>query len=132
MSTLAEIEAAADSLSQAEKEALLQFLVSRLGSGAEGAPGFPSVAAPHGKVSEWLRTAKGSVRTAAGETVLPLEALVGAGVIDYIDFPPALVGKYQCFTEADLGRLRGAGCKHDFVDVASGVAAYVAWLQAQA
>jgi len=71
-------------------------------------------------------------RTAAGETVLPLEALVGAGVIDYIDFPPALVGKYQCFTEADLGRLRGAGCKHDFVDVASGVAAYVAWLQAQA
>jgi len=70
-------------------------------------------------------------RDAAGETALPLEALVGAGVIDYIDFPPALVGKYQCFTEADLGRLRGVGCRHDFVDVASGVAAYMAWLQAQ-
>ena len=71
-------------------------------------------------------------RAEAGESALPLEALVGAGVIDYIDFPPALVGKYQCFTEADLGRLRAVGCKHAFVDVAGGVAAYVAWLQGQA
>ena len=30
-------------------------------------------------------------------------ALVAHGVIEYIDFPQALVGKYQCFTEADLG-----------------------------
>ena len=52
--------------------------------------------------------------------------------IDYIDFPPALVGKYQCFTEADLGRLRAVGCQHAFVDVAGGVADYVAWLQRQA
>jgi ADP-L-glycero-D-manno-heptose 6-epimerase len=71
-------------------------------------------------------------RTGAGEAALPLEALVGAGVIDYIDFPPALVGKYQCFTEADLGRLRAVGCQHAFVDVARGVADYVAWLQGQA
>ena len=40
------------------------------------------------------------------------------GTIEYIDFPAALVGKYQCFTEADLGRLRGAGCDHAFADVA--------------
>ena len=71
-------------------------------------------------------------RTGAGEAALPLEALVGAGVIDYIDFPPALVGKYQCFTEADLERLRAVGCEHAFVDVARGVADYVAWLQGQA
>ena len=71
-------------------------------------------------------------RTQAGEAALPLEALVGAGVIDYIDFPPALVGKYQCFTEADLGRLRAVGCQHAFVDVAGGVADYIAWLQGQA
>ena len=32
------------------------------------------------------------------------------GSVEYIDFPPALVGKYQCFTEADLGRLRAVGC----------------------
>ena len=45
---------------------------------------------------------------------------------------PALVGKYQCFTEADLGRLRAVGCQHAFADVAGGVADYVAWLQRQA
>ena len=33
-----------------------------------------------------------------------------AGQIEYIDFPPALVGKYQCFTEADLSRLRDTVC----------------------
>ena len=68
MSTLAEIEAAADSLSKVEKEALLRFLVSRLGSVEVGASESPSVAVRHGKVAEWLRTAKGSVRAAAGET----------------------------------------------------------------
>lgn len=66
MSTLAEIEAAAESLSQGEKEALLQFLAARLESTPEALSGFPS-AKPRGKVSEWLRAAKGSVRAAAGE-----------------------------------------------------------------
>jgi hypothetical protein len=46
------------------------------------------------------------------------------------NFPAALVGKYQCFTEADLGRLRGVGCDHAFVDVAQGVGRYAAALRA--
>ena len=54
------------------------------------------------------------------------------GLIEYVDFPPALVGKYQCFTEADLARLRAVGCDHAFADVASGVARYVDWLRAAA
>ncbi|MGZ5130505.1 MAG: ADP-glyceromanno-heptose 6-epimerase [Caldimonas sp.] len=70
-------------------------------------------------------------RAAAGEAPLPLAELARAGFIEYIDFPEALVGKYQCFTEADLTRLRGVGCDHAFADVASGVAQYVAWLQRQ-
>ena len=32
------------------------------------------------------------------------------GLVEYIDFPDALVGKYQCFTEADLYRACAAGC----------------------
>jgi ADP-L-glycero-D-manno-heptose 6-epimerase len=44
-----------------------------------------------------------------------------AGIIEYIDFPTALVGKYQCFTQADLSALRAAGCEHEFADVATGV-----------
>ncbi len=54
-----------------------------------------------------------------------------AQLIEYIDFPAALVGKYQCFTQADLSALRRAGCDHRFADVASGVAQYMDWLQAQ-
>ncbi len=54
-----------------------------------------------------------------------------AQLIEYIDFPAALVGKYQCYTQADLSALRRAGCDHRFADVASGVAQYMDWLQSQ-
>ena len=67
-------------------------------------------------------------RAARGETPASLTELVGTGVIEYIPFPDALVGKYQCFTEADLGRLRGVGCDRAFVDVQDGVARYMRWL----
>lgn len=59
---------------------------------------------------------------------LALEQLVAAGLIDYVTFPDALRGKYQCYTQADLGKLRGAGCDHAFADVQTGVARYVEWL----
>jgi ADP-L-glycero-D-manno-heptose 6-epimerase len=72
-----------------------------------------------------------SGRAGRGQAALPLAELVRTGQIEYIDIPPALVGKYQCFTEADLARLRAAGCDHGFVDVAGGVARYVAWLRQQ-
>jgi ADP-L-glycero-D-manno-heptose 6-epimerase len=73
-----------------------------------------------------------AVRALGGEAALPLAALVQAGLVEYIPFPEALVGKYQAFTEADLTRLRATGCAHAFADVAGGVAAYVAWLARQA
>jgi ADP-L-glycero-D-manno-heptose 6-epimerase len=71
-------------------------------------------------------------RSQQGESALPLAELVRGGQIEYVDFPAALVGKYQCFTEADLSRLRGVGCEHGFSSVAEGVAIYVAWLRTQA
>lgn len=63
-----------------------------------------------------------------GEAPLSLAELVKQGFIEYIPFPEALVGKYQCFTQADLARLRATGCDHGFSDVASGVERYVQWL----
>ncbi len=66
-----------------------------------------------------------SLRALAGEPALPLAALVQGGLIEYVDFPGALMGKYQCHTQADLGALRAAGCTHTFVSVEQGVAAYV-------
>ncbi|MFT3956261.1 MAG: ADP-glyceromanno-heptose 6-epimerase [Piscinibacter sp.] len=73
-----------------------------------------------------------AARTLKGETALPLNELIGRGLVEYIPFPDALVGKYQCFTQADLTGLRGTGCDHAFADVATGVQRYVNWLAAQA
>jgi ADP-L-glycero-D-manno-heptose 6-epimerase len=65
---------------------------------------------------------------ADGQAPRTREALVQAGLIEYIDFPEALRGKYQCFTQADLSALREAGCEHRFADVQTGVAQYMRWL----
>ena len=62
------------------------------------------------------------------EPVLTLAQAVQAGLIDYIPFPDALRGKYQCFTQADLSALRAAGCDHAFADVRTGVTQYMATL----
>jgi ADP-L-glycero-D-manno-heptose 6-epimerase len=69
-----------------------------------------------------------AARAHAGEAALPLDALVALGLVEYTPFPDALVGKYQSFTQADLGALRATGCDHVFADVATGVRAYVDWL----
>ena len=71
-------------------------------------------------------------RALKGEAPLSLAELVRRGFIEYVPFPEALVGKYQCFTQADLTQLRASGCHHAFADVASGVARYVDWLAKQA
>ena len=59
---------------------------------------------------------------------LTLGSAAEQGLIEYIDFPNALVGKYQCFTEADLTLLRQAGCTHAFKSVQEGVSAYMDYL----
>jgi ADP-L-glycero-D-manno-heptose 6-epimerase len=53
------------------------------------------------------------------------------GQVEYIAFPDALRGKYQSYTQADLGALRAAGCDHAFAGVQTGVARYMAELAAQ-
>ena len=73
-----------------------------------------------------------AVRDLRGQPRLPLDALIGDGLLEYVEFPAALIGKYQWFTQADLTGLRAAGCNHQFADVARGVADYVRWLAASA
>ena len=69
-----------------------------------------------------------SLRKGQNGTAVSIEDAVRGGLIDYIAFPPALVGKYQSYTQADLSALRGAGCTHSFADVQTGVTAYMKWL----
>ena len=42
--------------------------------------------------------------------------------------PDHLRGRYQSFTQADLTKLRAAGCDVEFKTVAEGVAEYMKWL----
>jgi ADP-L-glycero-D-manno-heptose 6-epimerase len=59
------------------------------------------------------------------EPPLAMAQAVKAQSIRYIDFPDALRGKYQCFTQADLSALRASGCDHVFADVQTGVSRYM-------
>jgi ADP-L-glycero-D-manno-heptose 6-epimerase len=70
-------------------------------------------------------------RARDGQPQLSLVELVRAGAIQYIAFPPQLVGKYQSFTQADLTALRAAGYTAPMTSVAAGVADYVERLMAQ-
>ena len=57
-----------------------------------------------------------------------LEEAVAAGLIEYIAFPEALKGKYQAFTQADLGNLRKSGCQVQFSSVQEGTAKYMQYM----
>jgi len=69
-------------------------------------------------------------RKAEGRPPATLGELAREGAIEYIAFPPQLVGRYQSYTQADLTLLRGAGCKVEMAPVEEGVAAYVERLMA--
>ena len=64
-------------------------------------------------------------RALEGKPALSLVEMVSQGIVEYIDFPEALKGKYQSFTQADIGKLRDAGYRDDFNTVEQGVTKYV-------
>ena len=49
--------------------------------------------------------------------------------IEYIDMPQELKGQYQYFTEADLTKLRTAGCEYKFTGIREAVKDYVGYLE---
>ncbi|MCP6697360.1 ADP-glyceromanno-heptose 6-epimerase [Pseudomonas donghuensis] len=60
---------------------------------------------------------------------LSLEMALLEGILEYSEFPEHLRGKYQCYTCADLERLRSVGYQQPTLTVAQGVAGYCEWLQ---
>jgi len=65
-----------------------------------------------------------SCRGAEGRPLLALHELQKQGLIRYIPFPGDLKGKYQSYTQADLGALRSAGYGAAFQTVEQGVSHY--------
>ncbi|HUL56624.1 MAG TPA: ADP-glyceromanno-heptose 6-epimerase [Usitatibacter sp.] len=67
-----------------------------------------------------------AIRRSRGEKALTLAEMRASGAIEYIPFPAQLVGKYQSYTQADMGALRAAGYTERFLGVEEGVGRYVA------
>ena len=70
-------------------------------------------------------------RAAENKPPLSLSELVEQKIIRYIDFPDALKGKYQSFTQADLTQLKNAGYCDKFFTVETGVSRYIKQLLSQ-
>jgi len=66
-----------------------------------------------------------TLRSAEGKPALNLAELQQQGLISYIPFPDQLRGKYQSYTQADIGALLGSGYIEPFLSVEQGVARYV-------
>lgn len=69
-----------------------------------------------------------TLRQVEGKPALSLSELQAQGLIEYIPFPEALRGKYQSYTQADIGGLRATGYAEPFLTVEQGVARYVTQL----
>jgi len=65
-----------------------------------------------------------TVRRAHGHAQRSISEMVAAGCVEYIAFPEDLKGKYQAYTQADLGALRAAGYAEPFLTVQLGVQRY--------
>ena len=69
-----------------------------------------------------------SLRAAEGKSPFTLEEMCKQQVLRYIPFPDQLRGKYQSYTQADIGALRIAGYELPFMTVEQGVTNYVSKL----
>ncbi len=66
-----------------------------------------------------------TLRAAESKPTLSLVEMQQQGPISYIPFPEQLRGKYQSYTQADIGALRNSGYAEEFLNVEQGVARYV-------
>jgi ADP-L-glycero-D-manno-heptose 6-epimerase len=69
-------------------------------------------------------TTVNACRSARGEAALTLREMQDQEIIRYVTFPEELKGKYQSFTQADIGALRAAGYPGPFLTVEQGVQRY--------
>jgi ADP-L-glycero-D-manno-heptose 6-epimerase len=67
-------------------------------------------------------------RAAEARPALTLAEARAQKLIEYVEFPEALKGKYQSFTQADVSHLREAGYDQAFLSVEEGVARYLGTL----
>jgi ADP-L-glycero-D-manno-heptose 6-epimerase len=69
-----------------------------------------------------------AARATANQPALTLSDMQRQQIIRYVSFPRELEGKYQSYTQADVGNLREAGYREAFLPVEEGVGRYCAEL----
>lgn len=77
------------------------------------------------KISGIYNLGTGRARTWNDVARAIFDALGVEGTIEYIPMPEHLQGKYQYYTQADLAKLRTAGCDHTFMPLEDSVKDYV-------
>lgn len=73
-----------------------------------------------------------SLRAQRDEMPLSLQQAVELGLLEYVEFPDNLRGKYQSYTCADIAFLREAGYGAALLNVEEGVERYCRWLLREA
>jgi ADP-L-glycero-D-manno-heptose 6-epimerase len=66
-----------------------------------------------------------TLRKAGGVPAMTLEQAVSDRLIRYVPMPDGLEKRYQAYTQADLTKLRAAGCEIEFRSVEDGTSSYV-------
>jgi len=72
-----------------------------------------------------------SLRAQQDQPPLYLQQAIAQGLLEYVEFPDNLRGKYQCYTCADIAFLREAGYRAPMLGVEEGVERYCRWLLEQ-
>jgi ADP-L-glycero-D-manno-heptose 6-epimerase len=79
----------------------------------------------HPEVSGLFNLGTGKARTWLDLARALCDAAEGAREIEFIDMPPALIKKYQYFTEARVDKLRSAGYDRPFTSLEDGISKYI-------
>jgi ADP-L-glycero-D-manno-heptose 6-epimerase len=88
---------------------------------AQIGPYAPQHGAPAATYQGVVNAGSGTART-FNDVARALMMVHGEAAIEYIPFPPDLEGRYQHFTEADLGSLRELGCDMQMTALEDGIA----------
>lgn len=83
----------------------------------------------NGSVNGLYNVGTGQARTFAELATAVFEALGHETRIEYVDMPIEIRDRYQYFTQAAIGKLRGAGYGRPFTTLEAGVEAYVRHLE---
>ena len=79
----------------------------------------------HPHVSGLFNLGTGRARTWLDLAHALFNAMERPRTVEFIDMPPALIEKYQYFTEARMDRLRAAGYERPFAPMEDGIRKYV-------